>query len=99
MSADGAFRSAQTVETFAGGLIVAVDRDRTAVRFDRLGAVALLFVGHTKASPSVGVMGIDIERGVEVFNRRVIFADRNVTLAARLIGSASERIAIDRVIE
>ncbi len=96
----GPGRLAQAVKPFAGGLVIFVEREaRACVGFNRLGPVALFLIGKTQPGPAVGVVSVDIEGGVEVFDRRVIFADRDVTLASRLIGRAGERIAVDGVVE
>ena len=82
-----------------GHLVRGIDGDRPAVGFHRLDLVVLLLVGDAEARPGVGVVGVDVQRGVEVLDRRVIFAGGEQALAARLIGSAGERIAVDRIVE
>ena len=45
------------------------------------------------------LLALTFERGVEVLDRRLVLAGGHQALAARLVGLARERVAIDRVVE
>ena len=82
------------------GLAVAgIDLDRAGIGLDRLGAVVQLGVAEAEARPRLGIVGVHVQRGVEVLDRRFVFAGPHQALPARLVGGAGEGIAIDGVVE
>ena len=91
--------SRQPLQPGAGDGVVGAHLHRALVGFDRLGLVALLFVCEAKTGPRVGVVGVDVERGVEVLDGGVVLAGGEQALAARLIGRAGERVAVDGVLK
>ena len=80
-------------------LVVRVHGDRVTVGFHRLDLIVLLLVGEAEASPGVCIFRIDIQGGVEILDRRVIFARGDKALPARLIRSAREGVPVDRIVE
>src|SRR5208283_5189038 len=66
--------AADAAHTRAGGGFVAVERQRALIVFQRLLAVAFFLIGKAEARPGFGVLVVDIERGVEVLDRLVVFA-------------------------
>ena len=69
------------------------------VGFGRLGAIAELLVSEAKAGPGIGVLVVDVQRGVEVLDRLGRLADGDQAFAARLIGRADEGVAVDGIVE
>src|SRR5207253_4957980 len=65
------------------------------VGFQRIGLAPKLLEGDAPAGPGLGVLVVDIERGVEVVDRRLVLAERQVALAARLVGRRREGVAVD----
>ena len=92
-------RPSRPALALAGGFVAGVDDERAAIGFGGLDLVALLFIGQPQASPGVGVAVIDIERGVIVLDRQVVFAGDGQALGTRLIGGCGEGIAVDGVVE
>ena len=58
-----------------------------------------LFITEAEARPGLRVIGVDVERRVEVLDRRLILASRHQALATGLIWLARERVAINRIVE
>src|SRR5215212_9922984 len=88
-----------TGKAFAGELVGAVEVSGALVAFDRVLAVALLLIGEPAPSPCIGVAVVGVERRVEVLDRLVVPAHGDEALAARRIGRADERVAVDRGVE
>ena len=76
--------SAEPAQALARERVLRIDFHRPIVGFDRLGAVALLLVGDAEIGPTVGVAVVDVERGVEILDRRIVLAAGDEALAARL---------------
>jgi hypothetical protein len=79
--AEHAATAADTGGAGAGDLIVAVEAEGALIGLARLGLLALLLEGEAAAGPGGGIAVVDIERGGEVLERRVVFAERVQALA------------------
>src|SRR5208283_5133367 len=88
-----------TPHALFGDRLVRVEGERALIGFTRLGAIAGAVVGEAEPSPGHWILGVDVQRRVEVFDRLVILAEVDEALAARLIGRRREGIAVDRIVE
>ena len=62
-------------DAFLGKLAAGVEDERALIGFDRLGAIAGFFIGQAEAGPGIGVLVVDVERGVEILDCLVALAD------------------------
>ncbi len=83
---------------FGDGL-AGIQHKGALVGFRRLRAIAAAFIGQTKPGPGDGALVVDVESGVEILDRLVVFAEIDEAFATRLIGRRRERISVDGVVE
>ena len=83
--------SAQALQTGASLTVVRVDLHSALVRLDSFRVVVQFFVAKSETCPSLRVVSVDVERGVEVLDRRIVFAGGHQALAAGLVWLARER--------